>query len=320
MENNYCVYKHTSPSGKIYIGITGMKPELRWANGKGYKEQKVFYRAIQKYGWDDIKHEILYTDLSEEKAKEKEIELIAYYKSNCHRWNNPAYGYNSTDGGDLRESGFTLSENTKQKISNSDYHLNKRRKIDCFDLNGRYLKTYDDLLSISIENNVEKTNIVKCCKKEIRSLNNKIYRYNDETRGSDINPYDKYIPQNKRCVSQYDLNGKYIETFSSLSDAAKKCKCDVTNIVSCCKGIYNTCCGFIWIYGNKEEIGYVAPRCDYSTKEKSIAMYDLNGCFLKQFNSIAEAKRYIGKPNGNNINTVLSGRRSKAYGYIWKYV
>lgn len=30
------VYKHTSPSGKVYIGITGREPKLRWDNGNGY--------------------------------------------------------------------------------------------------------------------------------------------------------------------------------------------------------------------------------------------------------------------------------------------
>lgn len=31
--NNYCVYKHTSPSGKVYVGITKLKPKYRWNNG-----------------------------------------------------------------------------------------------------------------------------------------------------------------------------------------------------------------------------------------------------------------------------------------------
>lgn len=26
--NNYCVYKHTSPSGKVYVGITKLKPKV----------------------------------------------------------------------------------------------------------------------------------------------------------------------------------------------------------------------------------------------------------------------------------------------------
>lgn len=39
MENNkkYCVYMHTSPSEKRYIGITSQSPEARWRkNGAGY--------------------------------------------------------------------------------------------------------------------------------------------------------------------------------------------------------------------------------------------------------------------------------------------
>lgn len=32
----YIVYKHTSPFGKVYIGITCQLPCQRWARGKGY--------------------------------------------------------------------------------------------------------------------------------------------------------------------------------------------------------------------------------------------------------------------------------------------
>ena len=57
MQNNFCVYKHTCPNGKVYIGITSKKPEYRWGkNGIGYKKQPHFCRAIPKYGWGNIKH------------------------------------------------------------------------------------------------------------------------------------------------------------------------------------------------------------------------------------------------------------------------
>ena len=45
--NNYCVYKHTTPSGKIYIGITGQEPHKRFQNGKG--RTKTAYGYIWKY-------------------------------------------------------------------------------------------------------------------------------------------------------------------------------------------------------------------------------------------------------------------------------
>lgn len=110
-ENNYCVYKHTSPSNKVYIGITCQEPKKRWLNGKGYPHNKHFTNAISRYGWENFIHEILFTNLSKEEACQKEIELIAFYKSNQRE-----FGYNHTSGG---ESGFyhICSEETKRKIS-----------------------------------------------------------------------------------------------------------------------------------------------------------------------------------------------------------
>lgn len=95
MDNNYTVYMHVSPSGKRYIGITSKKPEYRWNNGKGYIGNKHFTNAIEKYGWDNFQHIIIAKGLSEEEAKEMEIELIAEYDST-----NQDKGYNISLGGD----------------------------------------------------------------------------------------------------------------------------------------------------------------------------------------------------------------------------
>lgn len=111
MKNNYTVYKHTSPVGKVYIGITGIGVEKRWGyNGNGYHGQP-FYNAILKYGWDNIKHEVLFTGLTKEEAESKEIELIALYKSNDSK-----YGYNADNGG---FSVGRCGEQTKKKISDA---------------------------------------------------------------------------------------------------------------------------------------------------------------------------------------------------------
>ena len=110
-EKRYYVYKHTSPSNKIYIGITCKNPEIRWRkDGSGYRKQ-MFWDAIQKYGWNNFQHEILAENLTKEEAENMEIELIAKHKSN-----NPDFGYNIHNGGN---SSGTHSEETKQKISNS---------------------------------------------------------------------------------------------------------------------------------------------------------------------------------------------------------
>lgn len=115
----YYLYKHTLPksfSGKdndmVYIGITKNVPEVRWQNGNGYKKQPYFWNAIQKYGWDNFKHEILFSGLSQKEAEQKEIELIKVFHSN-----NREFGYNISNGGNTIG---TVSQETKQKISKAN--------------------------------------------------------------------------------------------------------------------------------------------------------------------------------------------------------
>ena len=105
----YTVYQHKNKiNGKVYIGITSQKPEQRWRNGEWYKSSPHFYSAIQKYGWDNFEHNILFVELTKEQACLKEQELIKEFNSM-----NREYGYNSTSGGDI----FVMNEETKQKIS-----------------------------------------------------------------------------------------------------------------------------------------------------------------------------------------------------------
>lgn len=95
------VYIHTVPKeiskykyDKYYIGITSQNPpDLRWDGGWGYVDQ-LFYKAIKKYGWDNIKHEILYSGLTQDEAIAKEKELIIQYDSLWGR-----HGYNVSPGG-----------------------------------------------------------------------------------------------------------------------------------------------------------------------------------------------------------------------------
>lgn len=113
----YKVYKHENKiNGKVYIGITSMDVRKRWGNGNGYSKQQLFWRAIQKYGWNSFSHEILYDGLTKEVAEQIEIELIARYKSN-----NKKYGYNIQNGGNSIgkhsvETCKKISESNKGKV------------------------------------------------------------------------------------------------------------------------------------------------------------------------------------------------------------
>ena len=111
MGKTFSVYMHTFPNGKVYIGITSTSPYKRWNGGLGYKSQTLMFRAITKYGWDNIRHEVLFDGLTQNEAEAAEKRLISE-----HNADNAAYGYNVEPGGN---AGKKLAESTKQKISES---------------------------------------------------------------------------------------------------------------------------------------------------------------------------------------------------------
>lgn len=86
---------HTSPSGKMYVGITSRDVRQRWQNGRGYIKNDHFYRAIQKYGWNKFDHEVIAENLTKDEACEMEKVLIKELKSNDYH-----FGYNLSAGGE----------------------------------------------------------------------------------------------------------------------------------------------------------------------------------------------------------------------------
>lgn len=136
----FTVYVHITPNNKLYIGITSLRVNERWNSGYGYHNCKLFWRAIQKYGWDNIRHIILLENLSHEVACECERYLISKYQTN-----NVDFGYNLTSGGDgivgykfskdhchrqsERMKGHTVSEETRRKIGNANRVALKGRTL-----------------------------------------------------------------------------------------------------------------------------------------------------------------------------------------------
>ena len=110
MCKTYTVYRHISPNGKMYVGITSLSPNLRWRNGQGYSQQ-YFAKAIKKYGWENFQHEILLSDLTQQQAECAERIFIGYWDLTNHN-----KGYNIDNGGNSIGS---HSEITRSKISNA---------------------------------------------------------------------------------------------------------------------------------------------------------------------------------------------------------
>lgn len=109
------IYKHTSPSGKSYIGQTIQEPEKRWKDGLKYKDSILFGRAIYKYGWLNITHEILWEIEYEDKTELLDVlnflETLEILSNDTISPN----GYNLNTGGKMR----LPSDETRARMSDS---------------------------------------------------------------------------------------------------------------------------------------------------------------------------------------------------------
>lgn len=113
------IYKYTSPSGGIYIGQTIKSPEIR-----GYQHvcdakngsNKIFHKAIRKYGIEAFKFEILHQAFSKEELNNLEIHYIEMYNSYYKNIIDNNDGYNMTIGGE-GANGYIFTEIDKQKLS-----------------------------------------------------------------------------------------------------------------------------------------------------------------------------------------------------------
>lgn len=147
---SYIVYMHENKENhKKYIGITSQSLKKRSRKGEGYKGCSKFYSAIQKYGWNNFKHIILFRGLTKEEAEQKEIELIKEY-------NTQIDGYNIANGGSVN----AMTEETKAKISRAKNNNNRRI---AFDLPSGAVRVFENINEAVARTRLDKQYIKDCC-------------------------------------------------------------------------------------------------------------------------------------------------------------
>ncbi len=112
----FCLYIITFPNNKKYVGITtnflSRKNKHKNRAKKSKYQHLKLYRAINKYGFNNLKWEF-YTNYHTWKDLSKaEIDMI-------FKLNSMKLGYNTTNGGE-GHLGFKPSKETKEKISKSN--------------------------------------------------------------------------------------------------------------------------------------------------------------------------------------------------------
>lgn len=257
-DHEYTVYKHTTPCGKVYIGITSKKPCKRWNGGLGYLNNDHFYRAILKYGWDNIQHEILFTHLTKEEAEKTEIELIALYRSD-----QKEYGYNIQHGG---SSNGKHADETKEKISKANkgrmpwiyggHHSEEtKKKISDFHKGSHLPENTRKKISESLKGKKQSPETVR---KRTEANRGRVVSEETRKKISEANKGRKVVQSletRKKISKTLSTPVLCIETgvvYCGAREASRQMGLQSSSISRCCNGKIRQTGGFHWKYINKE--------------------------------------------------------------------
>ena len=130
MDKKYVVYQHVTPDGLYYFGQT-QNVERRWSkNGAGYKGTAL-YPYIEKYGWDNIKHIVLFRDQTRENALWIEDFLIETAREDGVCINQRRSGLVSKEEGYKQRQQKQYREQNKQQIrgQQKQYYEENKDKI-----------------------------------------------------------------------------------------------------------------------------------------------------------------------------------------------
>lgn len=228
--DNYTVYKHTSPSGKVYIGITARPVSRRWHGGSAYRNNAHFYAAIKKYGWDNFRHDILAQGLSYEEACSMERRLIAEQGST-----DPKKGYNLSPGGDKTTLGYKFSPESRERISKA--LVGKRKGVTHTPEHRKHLRQ-----ALTGHKTSEAT------REKLRQALGDRFK-TDEAREKQRANTPKGSAHHRATAIWCPDTGEH---FKTIAEAAERHGIHRANISAVCRGLQNTAGGYRWEYVKEE--------------------------------------------------------------------
>lgn len=324
-KRKYYVYEwFFKETGKIFYVGKGCK--YRYRSRK--RANKKFAEIINSNECDS---RIIKNNLNEEEAFEFEKIVIEQYR----KAGQPLI--NIQDGGYKPPSakGVIRSEQTRCKLSKSIKHYYDTHSEDKI-LRSNNMKAFletkegKEFQKKSIE--TRRTEKFRKKQSEIcKAANNtKEYKLRQSEIAKKTWKSDEYRKlhsgsNNSRAqaVRQYDLERNFIAEYPTMTDAYKNTGVSVAKISLVAKKQRKTAGGFIWEYVDEKKIAQKKNSYVYDVEKdknaKPIIQYTINGDFVREYRSIAEATTINSFKNRTNIIQNLKGKTKHAYGYVWRY-
>jgi hypothetical protein len=200
--------------------------------------------------------------------------------------------------------------------------LNKHKRIPVFayDMNGFLVKEYESFQAAADSLGVCSQSIHKVVEGKLKTSCGYFWSLECKRRIDFCPPktLKSYVDNTRKPVYYYDEKGGYLGGFSSLRQAQNCLGIDSDSIKDSCANMsYAPYKKYKYIFSyNKCDKIIVNPH--KYPHFKAVLKYSVDGVFIKEYISIADAAKDHGVTY-NAIHNALSGFRKKGAGFIWKY-
>jgi hypothetical protein len=139
-----------------------------------------------------------------------------------------------------------------------------------------------------------------------------------ETVEKRITAISKAKRDGRNKIIQYSLQGEKIKEWSCIAEASEKLSIPNANIYRCLTNFYGrkSAGGYKWTYFDAEiKESYLNNQ---NKQKRKIIQEDLNGNFIKEWDSVSKASKKTGI-NRANITMAALGHQKTSGGFKWKY-
>ena len=285
-------------NGKFYIGVHRTNPNTFdgyigcgiYRASQATKDY-VLHKAVRKYGYENFKRTIIKIFPDNEEGRKQAFELEAILVNETLLKSKSTYN-------------TALGESTTENLMKTVY---------MFDLNGNYLRSFKSAREAAAYIQPDNQDNARA------AIKNNCLGTTSSSYGYFWSYTKEFTYKNERVkeVAQYTINGKFLRTFKSITDA--EVALSLNNIA---QAIYKkgSAGGYQWRYF-EEDTSDIPTLVNVKTKNLflPIIMFDKSGKIIKKFDSVKQCINEYPELSASQINRVLSKTIKSHKGYTFKY-
>jgi group I intron endonuclease len=204
-------------------------------------------------------------ECTEDNWKERELFWIEEYEKTCKLTNTAIGGMGGQKKGhtlgrkltEEQRAKFSKAriglkkaphtEETKEKFKKARLEYLKKNvyvPIYQYNLDGTFIKKWESNTEAADFYGVNRVSIIVACKKENLTCIGFLWDYEYKEK----KPYEKILIDKRRRnkVNQYDMNGNYLNTYTTIREAAKEIGIKYQSISACLRGLSKNSGGYLW--------------------------------------------------------------------------